>query len=117
MRRQCLACNGTGCDGGCNYVQPCNLFLKDVQYERGHLECPVCLGSGKVEDRIGREDALADAATLRAYLSGYDSRPAFDLRAGIGKALTVLQHLGLTRRAAREAAHAIFRAVPGLRGK
>jgi hypothetical protein len=59
--RECLACEGTGylklpvCWGIC-------------ECGHGGIICPVCLGSGRVDSKASRADAIADAETLRGYL-------------------------------------------------
>lgn len=103
--RDCLVCYGTGTTGVHFWV------------------CPVCLGTGRVEDRIGVEDAVADARTLQGvawdlpkpHISNTLRKARFfgrqvvaEIEIGGDWGLGVL---------AMSAARAAFRAVPALRGE
>lgn len=96
--RPCLACEGRGWLA-CRRDEPGWRLVKD---------CPVCLGSGRVEAKPSVRDALADAETLRAnnYLDGVSSDC---LRTPMSALWSYID--------ARGSARAAFRAVPGLRGE
>jgi hypothetical protein len=74
--RECRGCGGTGQNldtlcgerGGAQVgagCTPCETIGGRCLLA---IPCPVCLGSGKVEDRIGREDAMADAETALGFV-------------------------------------------------
>jgi len=104
---ECSACGGHG-------------KAHDPAYVRVYdcAACPVCLGSGRISDRMPVADAMADAETLRNIANTY---PHYSRH--LDETLDV-QAAGprdgswayLTPYDARNAAHAAFRAVPGLRG-
>jgi hypothetical protein len=104
--RLCLGCDGTGLgpewQGG-DIAWPFEL-------------CGACGGDGEVPvEQPARADALADAETLLRYLRQNTSDFAWRCRSGL--ALTPRfweRNLGVIP--AIFAAHAAFRAVPGLRG-
>lgn len=93
------------------------------------MHCPVCLGSGRVSDRVPREDAIADAATLIQLLVDEPlGDPDDNLELCLSGCMSdehnavIVQAVrrGYSVKAAsygRRAAHAAFRAVPGLRGE
>ena len=85
--------------------------------------CPVCLGSGRISDRMPAADAMADAETLlnlsytepkdwaaEAWNTGGFIRWYLDRENGICEP----EYLAVV---AESAARAAFRAVPGLRGE
>ena len=93
---ECAACGGTGdkfehayAKAGCN-CPAC-----------GGLVCLICLGAGRISDRMPVADAMADAETVRRIVEPYAvteiNGPVVDLY--------------------NAAARAAFRAVPGLRGR
>lgn len=133
MNRQCRACEGTG-------VEECPgmLACHRLAFIRGEActdhTCHPCRGTGRVSERIGPEDALADSAT---FVSSHDVStrvaphdaggmfcpysPSCPMYPGIYGA-DVYGHVAGGRVAmavhsAREAARAAFRAVPALRGE
>lgn len=91
---ECAACGGSGSewDGDIDYV------------------CPVCLGAGRISDKMSVRDAVADAETLGTEIAeaSYLVRTLGLLHKRTGELAAVLY--------ARGAARAAFRAVPGLRG-
>lgn len=123
---ECSACGGTGCrfestHGG--RLRPCE------------APCPVCLGTGRISDRMPVADALADAETLRAFQrdpyppnfllrtlapDAYATEHGA-LRCGVSADLWARGHFYETEWAlvddAAHAARAAFRAVPGLKGE
>ena len=99
---------------------------------QSHGPCPVCAGSGRVDAKASRADAVADAETLTAlanYMDLHDwrgndgrfgSRTAYFAREARLSGESVITNLDgdyWPPQYAREAARAAFRAVPGLRGK
>jgi hypothetical protein len=89
----------------------------------GTALCPVCLGSGRISDRMPVADALADAETLRALMidaehaSGRLSDVKLAQEAGNdAEAWSAYERDALAYVYASNAARAAFRAVPGLRG-
>ncbi len=88
MQRSCLACNSFG-----------------TVFDPWHSLCPVCEGSGTVDAKASRADALADAESLRG-------NTVLD-----GVAVDLYEELiNWNYTDARGAARAAFRAVPALRG-
>src|SRR3972149_997138 len=71
---ECSACSGTGERGACGRdhgMTTCskhNCCLCEQSFDAVRLNgatCPVCLGYGRISDRMPVADALADAETLR----------------------------------------------------
>jgi hypothetical protein len=115
--RDCRACGGTGepvcswCSEGIHYTT--NFGCTDSAHWP-ETACPVCLGSGRVEDRIPASDAVADAETLRLVADG---KVATLLRgAENGRRSVAIEYAYHGQGVAKGAARAAFRAVPGLRG-
>jgi len=73
--------------------------------------CPVCLGAGRISDRMPVADALADAETLRVV--GMNAGPLPTVRWLYVLSWTLPQFPDW--KTAHHAARAAFRAVPGLR--
>lgn len=105
MTRRCRACDGIGRIP----VPVCGEYVYPV--------CLVCDGARCVEERIGPEDAIADAETLRATWRIGRARSPIRIGGGAyGPALIAWTLPALPDHvAARRAARAAFRAVPGLR--
>lgn len=91
----------------------------------GLYRCTVCLGAGRISDRMPVTDAIADAATFRFYALSYWLHNRHCEDAEMHGACCAL-HLTTRRRRpcpetaaelATDAAHAAFRAVPGLKGE
>lgn len=81
-------------------------------------DCPVCLGTGRVEAKPSVRDAVADAEALLSVVirGGRARKPYRDLwYAGmdVAEAVAGYRDFGAT---VPKAARAAFRAVPGLRG-
>lgn len=96
----CDACDGTG------------WAVRGCVYDRTNA-CPVCLGEGRISDQMPARDALADAETLR--LNQRTGRAGYETWAAGSWGLHFQQNGWLG--AVELAAHAAFRAVPGLRGE
>ena len=108
----CDACGGTGDRG----------YIHLRRYVSGGA-CPVCLGSGRISDRMPISDAVADAETL-LRLSCEVVKPVWanDTLSAYVSGKAAVYHCEISNYLyapirAREAAHAAFRAVPGLRDK
>jgi hypothetical protein len=71
-RHACDACGGTGVLW-CGRPHRGGRCLADVR-------CPVCLGAGRISDRMPVADAIADAETLRLYYyhGNFDRCPVVD---------------------------------------
>jgi hypothetical protein len=83
------------------------------------ITCHVCLGAGRISDRMPVADALADAETLWRVARELVLLP--DLYAATNHGWVArdccLRRSAIAALEARTAAHAALRAVPGLRGE
>jgi hypothetical protein len=106
---ECSACGGTG-----NFY-----FGQDAKlpYVPGDaIDCPVCLGAGRISDRMPVADAIADAETLRRYLRQTMTSSVWRFDSGLcyrwpSKRIPIPDPVSAWSRA-----HAAFRECPGLRG-
>lgn len=142
----CDACEGSGAVGcaSCRITADLDVLaafglcatcadLEADGYDVGRLAttppCPVCLGAGSFPDCMPARDALADAETLRAYVSAAMSNQGYST-SNVGRAsrwtwtgMEYWRSRGeypdefLAAAMIRKAAHAAFRACPGLRGE
>lgn len=109
-QRTCQACGGSG-----------QALAKHLDFDCPYHTCPVCAGRGTVDAKASREDALADAATIDAFVVA--SRATRGAKYEFGLAISDADFYG--RRAhkawnphsAAVAARAAFRACPMLRGE
>jgi hypothetical protein len=93
--RECGGCGGTG----------------QVHHDgTAYNLCWACDSTGKVEDRIGLEDAKADAITLEAAAETEPRIKDLLWKARYGR-------WNLVKSWVKASAHAAFVAVPGLRGE
>jgi hypothetical protein len=86
---------------------------------RNHPDCRICLGSGRISDRIPAADALADAETLRLCDPYAGGITYLDTQEELGRMLRLELRRKDEARAVKDAvlmAHYAFLAVPGLRG-
>lgn len=123
QERDCRACGGTGEMG----QTTADGFTIGTIWR----DCPVCLGSGRISDRVSREEVMVDAETLRVYQDEFRDVPAVWVAADAGawaaawtraedRTLFRPPDAGMADRAyssAKRAARAAFRAVPALRGE
>lgn len=108
--RECKGCDGTGENG--------------LPFGAGFDNCPACGGETVIHERIGREDAIADAETLHCnwWAAGSESPfvhlPLLAAENGLRAAtkISLEWHMESADWHASVAARAAFRAVPGLRG-
>lgn len=63
----CDTCGGTGTGAKCY----CEAERAKYGWPRAHhySECPVCLGSGRISDRMPDKDSTADLATFWAVVN------------------------------------------------
>ena len=102
---ECAACGGTG--EASEYRPACSNEAHGEGCGCGDapLPCPVCLGAGRISDRMPVADAMADAETLRLVATTLDPALVDWLDTWVGDP-----------DGANAAARAAFRAVPALRG-
>jgi hypothetical protein len=107
-QRMCLGCQGQG-----HIIDPATAHCAQG-CGRAMDTCGVCDGSGLVDARASREDALCDAETLRGALGGYlaVNRDRADVGIGIQQGLPWFASRGASR-----VARAAFRAIPALKGE
>lgn len=79
------------------------------------VACPVCLGAGSISDVMPAADAVADAETLTPWLFKPDD-PIYRCSVAAIEGIEYADEFWAGENAER-AAHAAFRAVPGLRGQ
>ena len=104
--RECSACGGTGCEKRIDH------WHASYRYGECRERCIVCLGAGRISDRMSVADALADAETLRRVAVEID--PSCAQRLVSVQGLWIVDgfpHAGI----AALGAHNAFCAVPGLR--
>lgn len=107
---KCSACDGIG-------------MIFDES--RNHPDCQVCLGAGRISDRMPAKDAVADAETLFNAVSSHVMAWAWQDLVFLSYAPQYAAesiHYGMGdpqdgAELARLAARAAFRAVSGLRGE
>lgn len=114
----CDACDGIG------------MVFDELHF---HPDCPVCLGSGTISDRMPVADALADAETLHlnaipsdndecTLAQGFGLQARFWIKDSLSKCSRwtgddYAESQDRAKTKACAAARAAFRAVPGLRGE
>ena len=112
--RECSACGGTGCEKRIDH------WHASYRYGECRERCIVCLGAGRISDRMSVADALADAETLRQLAGdivaeGLRRYATSAQRNALGIAnLIIFAGSGAD---AYSQARAAFRAVPELRSE
>lgn len=123
--RLCAACGGTGEDTciACSHRPRYAMtdYTCQDQAHRADVFCPVCLGSGRISDAVPARDAVADAETLHAMaalapLDWYYDVDLSECDAVLSADCSVWIKYDRDTYRYTDAAHAAFRAVPGLRG-
>ena len=106
MSHECAGCGGSG--------KRATVGLPRLSQDWRDRVCLVCLGSGRISDRMPARDAVADAETLTSCLIAYGN--AWKARALLNWTTWPLSSVIIDYYDAIHAARAAFRAVPGLRG-
>lgn len=108
--RECKGCGGSGC--GC-VEKSMAVFRAVGSASEPCVDCPACLGSGRVTDGPFRRDAEMDAETLQT------EKRAMSETAWLASQIEWRMRVGMRSAAvwAVDAARAAFRACPGLRGE
>ena len=115
---KCDACGGSGkigCEDHATYHKHGSTYYH--RFACDVLKCPVCLGSGRISDRMPVSDAVADADTLwwGVLYQAYQAPALETATLGCQVAVWIHHNESESYRLTRLAAHAAFRAVPGLR--
>lgn len=107
---RCGTCNCQNSveDGECQFCDCAGLDCTRASCSdpRHFVPCPVCLGSGRISDRIPVADALADAETVRCIVEPYAVREIAGPIVDLYNAAACIRVLSKIQKA---------RAVPGLR--